>query len=147
VRRPWFKAQPVGEAFFDAAPQKLREAFEIPLPAERVWGDLTSDEPLAWCRILQAIDWTSPRPFGIGTTRTVHALGRLAVLRERYFRWEEGHRHSFTLEEASAPLFRSLAEDYLVEPTTDTSCRFTTPINKALLGTLFTDTRRHYESS
>lgn len=146
------------EAFFDAAPTILREDFEIPLAAERVWADLTSDEPLSWCRMLQAVDWTSPRPFGVGATRTAHALGGLAVLRERYFRWEEGRRHSFTLEEATAPLFRSLAEDYLVEPTSDTSCRFTwtiaiephpvtrlaTPINKVLLGTLFTDTRRHY---
>lgn len=158
MRRPWFKTRPVDEGFFDAAPLILREAFEVPLPAERVWGELTSDEPLAWCRILQAIDWTSPRPFGVGTTRTVHALGGLAVLRERYFRWEEGRRHSFTLEEATAPLFRSLAEDYLVEAISDASSRFTwtiaiephpatrvaNPLNKALLGTLFTDTRKHY---
>jgi Polyketide cyclase / dehydrase and lipid transport len=158
VRRPWFKARPVEEDFFDSAPLLLREEFDIPHPAERVWGELTNDEPLAWCRILQAIDWTSRRPFGVGTTRTVHALGGLAVLRERYFRWEEGRRHSFTLEEATAPLFRGLAEDYLVEPTSDTSCRFTwtiaiephpiarigNPMNKALLGTLFADTRKHY---
>jgi Polyketide cyclase / dehydrase and lipid transport len=158
VRRPWFKARPAGEDFLDAAPLILREAFEIPLAAERVWGELTNDEPLAWCRILQAVDWTSPRPFGVGTTRTVHALGGLAVLRERYFRWEEGRRHSFTLEEATAPLFRSLVEDYSVEPTSDASSRFTwtiaidphpaariaTPVNKVLLGTLFTDTRKHY---
>jgi hypothetical protein len=158
VRRPWFKARPVDEGFFEVAPLILREEFEIPLPAERVWSDLTVDEPLAWCRILQAVDWTSPRPFGVGTTRTVHALGGLAVLRERYFRWEEGRRHSFTLEEATAPLFRSLAEDYLVEPTSDSYCRFTwtiaiephpatrfaNPLNKVLLGSLFTDTRKHY---
>lgn len=158
MRRPWFKARPVDEGFFETAPLILREDFEIPLPAERVWNDLTIDEPLAWCRILQAIDWTSPRPFGVGTTRTVRALGGLTILRERYFRWEEGRRHSFTLEEATAPLFRRLAEDYLVEPTADSYCRFTwtiaiephpvtrlgNPLNKVLLKSLFTDTRKHY---
>lgn len=158
MRRPWFKAGPADEEFLAAAPTILRRTFDIPRSAEQVWTELTNDEPLSWCRILQAIDWTSPRPFDVGTTRTVHALGGLAVLRERYFRWEEGRRHSFTLEEATAPLFRRLAEDYLVEPVSDASSRFTwtialephpatrlaNPLNKALLGTLFTDTCKHY---
>ena len=87
MRRPWFKARPVDEGFFETAPLILCEAFEVPFPAERVWGELTSDEPLDWCRILQAIDWTSPR--------------------------------------------RS-------------ATRVANPLNKALLGTLFTDTRKHY---
>ena len=55
-------------------------------------------------------------------------------------------------------MFRRFAEDYLVEPTGETSCRFTwviaieprgafriaNPVNGALLETLFADTRRHY---
>ena len=87
MRRPWFKARPVDEDFLDAAPLILRQTFEVPLPTERVWGELTSDEPLAWCRILQAIDCTSPR--------------------------------------RSPP-------------------RVANPLNKALLGTLFNDTCKHY---
>ncbi len=65
---------------------------------------------------------------------------------------------SFTVLEASAPLFRRLAEDYLVEPTGEDSCRFTwtiavdprlpnrlaDPVNRRLLGTLFRDTRKHF---
>ncbi len=62
------------------------------------------------------------------------------------------------LTEASVPGFRRFAEDYLVEPTSETSCRFTwvvaiepapsgrvsMPVNRRVLGTLFRDTRRHY---
>jgi hypothetical protein len=60
--------------------------------------------------------------------------------------------------ESSSPLFKSLAEDYLVEPRGEDACRFTwtvavrptaigrpgTPLNRAILKTLFTDTARHY---
>lgn len=158
MRRPWFKAQPVDETFFEAAPFRLKGEFDVPRPAADVWAELTEDNPLSWCRILQEITWTSPRPFGVGTTRTAHALRGLNVINERFFRWEEGRRKSFYVLEATTPLFRRFAEDYLVEPTSDTSCRFTWTIaadphplarpggalNKRLLGTLFTDTRKHY---
>jgi Polyketide cyclase / dehydrase and lipid transport len=158
MQRPWFRNQPVEEEFFDTAPFRLVGEFDIPLPAADVWIDLTNENPLAWCRILQRITWTSSRPFGVGTTRTARALGGLNVIRERFFRWEEGSRKSFYVEEASLPLFRRFAEDYLVEPTSETSCRFTwtiaaeprmpariaDPGNRLLLGTLFRDTRRHY---
>lgn len=158
MRRPWFKTEPVDEAFFDAAPFRLVGEFDIPRPAAEVWAELTEDNPLSWCRILQKVVWTSPRPFGVGTTRQAQSLGGLNVINERFFRWEEGRRKSFYVLEGSLPLFRRFAEDYLVEPTSDTSCRFTwaiaadpkpatrlaNPANKRLLGTLFTDTRKHY---
>lgn len=158
MARPWFTCQPVDEAVFDHAPLHLRGRFEIPRSAAEVWAELTSDNPLAWCRILQDVSWTSPRPFGVGTTRTARALHGTNVLKERYFRWEEGRRHSFHVVEASAPLFSWLAEDYLVEPTAEGSCVFTwtiaaqprglsrlaSPVNRRLLGTLFRDTRKHY---
>jgi Polyketide cyclase / dehydrase and lipid transport len=158
LRRPWFTAQPVDESFLDAAPVRLADAFEISRPAAQVWADLTADDPLAWCRILQGITWTSPRPFGVGTTRTVRSLAGTSILMERFFRWEEGRRKSFYVLETTVPLFRRFAEDYLVEPTSESSCRFTwtiaieprpaartaNPANRLLLGTLFRDTRNHY---
>ena len=158
MRRPWFTTQPVDESFFDTAPVRLSEAFDIPRPAAQVWTDLTSDRPLAWCRLLQSVTWTSPRPFGVGTTRTVRSLRGASVIKEHFFRWEEGRRKSFFVLEESFPLFRRFAEDYLVEPTSETSCRFTwtiayeprpaariaNPGNRLLLGTLLGDTRKRY---
>ena len=138
---------------------RLRAGFEIAQSAEKVWAELTADDALHWCRILQDVRWTSPRPFGVGTTREVKALQGANMLREHYFLWdEEGHRHCFYVTEASAPLFNALAEDYLVEPRGADACRFTwtiaiepsavgragTPLNRAILKTLFTDTARHY---
>lgn len=155
---PWFSSQPVDEGFFETAPMRLRGKFEIPKPAAEVWADLTSDHPLAWCRILQDVSWTSSRPFGVGTTRTARALFGTNLLHEHYFRWEEGRQHSFYVLESTTPMFRRFAEDYLVEPTSETSCRFVwtiaaepkaaariaTPGNKMLLRSLFSDTAKHY---
>lgn len=155
---PWFKCRPVDEAFFAAAPLRLRAGFEIPRPATEVWGELTSDSALHWCRILNQVTWTSPRPFGVGTTREVKALWGANMLREHYFLWEEGRRHCFYVTETTSPLFESLAEDYTVEPRGAEACRFTWtiavrpsalgrpggPVNRAILKTLFTDTARHY---
>jgi hypothetical protein len=158
VRRPSFTSQPVDASFFELAPFRVADAIEIQRSAADVWADLTGDDALSWCRILHDLTWTSPRPFGVGTTRTVRSLGGTNVLDERYFRWEEGRRKSFYVEQSSAPLFKRFAEDYLVEPTSETSCRFTwtiaaepkaaaritSPGNKLLLGTLLRDTRKHY---
>jgi hypothetical protein len=153
-----FATQPVDGAFFDTAPVRLKGTFDIAQPAPDVWAELTADNPLAWCKILTEIIWTSERPFAVGTTRTARSLGGTSVINERYFRWEDGRRQSFYAVEASAPLWRRFAEDYLVEPTSETSCRFTwiiafepkpatrvtNPVNKRLLGTLFRDTAKHY---
>lgn len=137
---------------------RLRETFDIARPASKLWADLTAENPLAWCRILQSVTWTSPRPFDVGTTRTVRSLGGASIFNELFFRWEEGRRKSFYVVESSTPLFQRFAEDYLVEPTSEASCRFVwtiaieprpvvrigNPVNKLLLGTLFRDTRKHY---
>jgi hypothetical protein len=94
----------------------------------------------------------------VGTTRTARALGGAIVFHERFFGWEDGRRHSFYVLQASVPQFRRFAEDYLLEPTGETSCRLTwtiateprglgrlaNPANRLLLSTLFRDTRQHY---
>jgi hypothetical protein len=155
---PWFRCEPVDESFFETAPVRMSAAFEVPKPAAEVWGELTGDDTLHWCRILQRVSWTSPRPFGVGTTREVKALWGGTFFREHYFRWEEGRQHSFYVVESTAPLARRFAEDYLVEPRGEDACRFTwtiafepktlaipgVPVNKALLRTLYSDTRDHY---
>jgi hypothetical protein len=61
------------------------------------------------------VNWTSPRPFGVGTTRDVVAPGG-STMRERYFRWDEGSTHAFYVYESKLPIFRRFAEDYVVEP-------------------------------
>jgi hypothetical protein len=161
MRRPWFKLRECGADFLDRAPQRQVGVFAIPQPAASVWAALTSDDTLSWCRALADVTWTSERPFGEGTTRTVKTPLDALVLKEVYFRWEEGRRKSFYVSEATLPLFRCFAEDYLVEELSPSSCRFTwtvaseappaarpgNPVNALVTRSLFRDTRRHFGAS
>ncbi|MCU1657884.1 MAG: Polyketide cyclase / dehydrase and lipid transport, partial [Pseudonocardiales bacterium] len=114
----WYPLEAADETFFDTAPYVYRYPVELPVAPERVWASLTSDRALAaWGFGLHSLDWTSPRPFGVGTTRSVVLPGRTIAIHERFFRWEEGRRKSFHGTETNRPLLRRFAEDYLVEPT------------------------------
>jgi Polyketide cyclase / dehydrase and lipid transport len=151
----------VDEAFFDSAPLVVRDSIPVKQPAAEVWDELTRDNPLGWCRILDRVAWQSPRPFGVGTKRFAKSLKGLVNLDEFFFRWEEGRQMSFYVERTNSPLFRRFAEDYLVAPVDAASSTSTwtvavepralaapaAGVNRRLLGTLHTDARRHFGAS
>ena len=112
----WHALEPADADFFDSAPHVFTYQKRFAAPPEKVWDQLTSDASIAaWGPATKEVNWTSPRPFGVGTTREVVAPGG-ATMRERFFRWDEGSRHSFAAYESTLPLFRRFAEDYIVEP-------------------------------
>ena len=50
--------------------------------------------------------WTSEPAFGVGTTRQAKVLGGAMKVQERFFVWDEGHRHAFFVTEANTPAFK-----------------------------------------
>ncbi|MBY8847747.1 hypothetical protein K7G98_03125 [Saccharothrix sp. MB29] len=88
--------EPVDAEFFETAPERRTFVLDLPVSPERVWRGLTATNPLWWCRLMSSVEYTSPRPFGVGTTRQASVLGLLR-LRERFFRWE-GRRQTFTAD-------------------------------------------------
>lgn len=153
------KLKPVDDSFFDLAPERYAETWSIPRPPEDVWAELVGERPLHWCRGLST-SWTSPRPFGVGTSRQAKVLGGAIKVQEHFFLWEEGHRYAFYGTEANVPVFASLAEDYIVEPDGAGRCRYTWRIaiaptavgrpggrlNKLLFGSFFRDTGRYFDA-
>lgn len=149
--------EPVDESYFDLAPQRSSRSWSIGTAAEAVWAELVSDQPLHWIRGLR-LAWTSPRPFGVGTTRRGKVMGGLAVVDERFFIWEEGRRHAFFVTRSNLPSYASFAEDYLVEPGASNDCRFTWriawtprplgrgPLNKRLFDYAFRATGRYFNA-
>ncbi len=112
----WYPLETADEDFLTSAPHVFSYQKRFAAPPQAVWAQLTSDESIAaWGPAVKQLTWTSPRPFGVGTTRDVVAPGG-ATMRERFFRWEEGSRKSFAVYESSIPAFKRFAEDYLVEP-------------------------------
>jgi hypothetical protein len=112
----WYPLEPADETFFTSAPHRHSYPVDLPVPPEWVWAALTSDESLsAWRLPVKSLTWTSPRPFGVGTTREVVLSASMLSIRERFFRWEEGSRMSYFATECNRNLLRRFAEDYVVE--------------------------------
>jgi hypothetical protein len=115
----WHQLEPADADFFKSAPHVFTYQRRFAAPPDAVWEQLTSDASIAaWGPATKEVNWTSPRPFGVGTTREVVAAGG-AKMRERFFLWEEGTRHAFAGYESTLPIFKRFAEDYVVEPDGD----------------------------
>ncbi|WP_431781879.1 SRPBCC family protein [Streptomyces chumphonensis] len=118
----WYPIEEADDSLFATASLHHARSVEVPYSAEETWAALTGDEVSSWTKGMKRLTWTSPRPFGVGTTREIE-LGGGFLLRERFYRWEEGRRKTFCAVETTRPIFRRLVEDYVVEPT-ETGSRF-----------------------
>ena len=104
----WHPLEPADADFLASAPHVFRYQKRYAATPEKVWESLVSDESLAaWGPMITKVTWTSPRPFGVGTTREVTAPGG-STMRERYFQWDEGHSHSFYVVRVGAPGVQAL---------------------------------------
>jgi carbon monoxide dehydrogenase subunit G len=113
----WHPLEPVDESFFDTADHRYEYPIDLDVAPERVWESIASDESVAaWGLGVQSLHWTSPRPFGVGTTREVTLPLGMMKVRERFIVWDEGKRYAFEVYEANRGLYRRFAENYVVEP-------------------------------
>jgi hypothetical protein len=99
----------VAEVRIRATPERIFEVFEN----AHAWT--------VWALPITGVQWTSPRPFGVGTTRTVHMMGGMIGV-EEFIAWESGKRMAFCFTECSKPNVRAFAEDYEVEDKGDGTC-------------------------
>lgn len=113
----WYRLTPTDDAFLEEARVRTTQVIEVPVPAETLWAALESDDAVVgWGAGATAMRWVTPRPFGVGTVREVTVAG-VARAREHFYRWDEGKRMTFYVEETNRPGLVSMAEDYVVEST------------------------------
>ncbi|MFN7056672.1 SRPBCC family protein [Hyphomonas sp.] len=100
----------VGEDFLAEAKQSS-VVHRFPFPPAMVWKALL--DPVAWTEWLPItkVTWTSPEPFGAGTTRTVEVGNE--IIEETFFAWEDGRRMAFRFEASTLPVTAAV-EDYRV---------------------------------
>src|SRR5690348_14335041 len=109
-----FPCHPVDATFFDTAPMRFMNSVELAAPPADVFAIF--EDGASWPKWFHGINkvvWTTKRPYGVGTTRTVWLMG--IALDEHFFRWEQARRLSFYLTGQAMPLSHALAEDYLLE--------------------------------
>ena len=75
-----------------------------------------------WALPIQKVEWTSPRPFGVGTTRNVHMMGNM-IGYEEFVEWEHGKRMAFTFVGCNKDATSKFLEDYRVTDLGNGSCR------------------------
>jgi hypothetical protein len=119
-----FPCRPVDASFFETAPMRFKNVVELDAHPAKVFAIFEDGESWPkWFRAMNKVKWTSNKPYGVGTTRTVWMT--LVTLDEHFFRWEQDRRCSFYLTGHSMPLAHSLAEDYLLEELAPGKTRFT----------------------
>ena len=77
-----------------------------------------------WAVPITKVEWTSSKPFGLGTTRTVSMMGSL-VGDEVFISWDYPKRMGFCFTHCSHSLIKTFAEDYRVEDLGDGLSRVT----------------------
>jgi hypothetical protein len=110
----WFRTDPTDLSFVDRSPKRLSFESAIYAPAERIFDVFTSDDVGAWLPDFESLEWTSPGPHGVGSTRIMR-LKTIAV-KERFLVWERGRRVTFAIEAQSVPLLTRMIEDFQLEP-------------------------------
>ncbi|MBD0862064.1 SRPBCC family protein [Gordonia sp. zg691] len=113
--------------FFDEAPVRHVIDVRLPVTPQRAWAEFTRQHTLDWCRAIKTIEFTSPAPYGPGTTRKAVLGPGYVTLEEHFFDWtenaDEGHyRNGFRVERANVPGIRRFGEATEISPT-DAGCR------------------------
>ena len=106
-----------GFALSGANQHTIRQPINAPAAAVFSWLE---DGP-AWSEWLGIdVEWTSPQPFGVGTTRTVTANGM--VIEEYFLAWVKDRQMGFRFDRVSLPAIGAMSEDWTIEPIDDARC-------------------------
>ena len=116
--------QSVDMNFLESAPVKIINSVDISATPEQIFAVFEDENSWPqWFTGIVGVEWTSPKPFGVGTTRTVN-LGAMKVY-ENFIHWEDNQRFAFYFTKTSLPFVKALLEDYRLEVLDSTTTRFT----------------------
>jgi len=113
-----------GKALFTEARYRYSNTVELPVSPEQLFAIF--EDPGSWSRWATGIghvEWTSPKPFGPGTTRTVTFWGGMKVY-EDFFDYDPPRTMAFHFYGTSEAVWVAFGEHYTVEAI-PTGCRFT----------------------
>ncbi len=110
--------------FVDSAPSRFINSVDLNITPEQLFEVLADAESWPhWAKAITNVEWTSPEPRGVGTTRLVSMRGGL-LGSEEFLAWDEHTMMAFRFNEASEKRIKAFAERYDVVET-PTGCRLT----------------------
>lgn len=110
-----FSLRPEDLAFVERAPVVVRAEVSVPASPAAVWRAF-ADAPawVDWFTGMQDAHYTSPAPYGVGSTRSVRVMGLVAD--ETILAFDPGKCFAFRVDATNAPLLRALVEVVTLEP-------------------------------
>lgn len=106
----------IGLDHLDRAPTVFSNSVDVALPPQALFDFLArADTWPLWASVITHVEYTSPEPHGVGTTRTVTMRGGL-VGEEEFLAWEPGVRLAFRFNAASTRALDAFLEDYRIVP-------------------------------
>ena len=103
--------------FIDRAPFRFVSTIELAITPEELFEVLADETSWPhWATVITNVEWTSPEPRGIGTTRTVTMRGNI-VGHEEFLAWEPFSHMAFRFNTSTSNAISAFAEDYRVVPT------------------------------
>lgn len=113
----------VGMEYFDSAPMRFPASEEIGVSAQRLFEIfLDAESWTKWVTAITNVEWTSPFPLEVGSTRSVTMLGGM-VGHEEFLAWDAPHHMAFRFNSASMGGVSAFAEDYRVTEIGEDRCR------------------------
>jgi hypothetical protein len=101
-----FLCERISVSFTRAAPYRFSYSVDLAITPEQLFKVLAEEESWPhWASVITNVNWTSPEPRGVGTTRTVDMRGGIVgdvgappALRGRIPRLGTVHPHGFSLQ-------------------------------------------------
>jgi len=120
---PYFPCEMLDREGMNRAEQQFVSTVEIPVSPEELFA--VFEDPDSWPRWAMGIGkvtWTSPKPYGEHTTRTVTFWGGMNVY-EDFFIWDAPREIAFSFYGTSERVWDAFAEHYSVTEFRDGGCR------------------------
>ncbi len=116
----------VGESQAGAAPVRHQFVRELDVSAKQLWKIL--EDPKSWpvwaAPGIVEVEWTTPKPYEVGTERTVFFIGGMEVY-ERFIAWEPEREMAFCFRGATQRVWWRFGEHYSIRPLGDSRCELT----------------------
>jgi hypothetical protein len=109
--------------FFTSAPIRIVSEVELSCTPETLFRCFEdADTWPEWVGVIEKVEWTSPRPFGVGTTRSVEMPGGM-VAYEEFLAWYAPRHMAFRFNQFTQKFLRAFGENYEVTDLGDKRCR------------------------
>ena len=112
-----YRCARVGLDFIDTARYRFVSDVDLAITPKQLFEVFSdADSWSRWATAIAYVTWTSPKPYGVGTTRMVTMRGGIVSYAE-FLAWESHSHLAFRLNQSTSKGTGAFVEDYQVQET------------------------------